>query len=152
MITELELERKFELSICEYLESLVDSSVNVVDDDFEGDLTLTTVACVRGPRTKFAFEHGSQERDKTLWSIIIYAKTRTERNILDNAIFRNITDNIPVYDYVYADSGYPTVGDRIGTLIVKRPITSEPIRVPREVSEQLRYRAIISFYTVYQEN
>jgi hypothetical protein len=152
MITELSLQRKFELSICKFIRDLVADSVRVIDDDVENDLVVPTVACVRGPRYKYQLEHGALERDKTNWSIIIYARTRTERDVLDNAIFNVINCNIPVYAYTYSDSGLPTVGNKIGTLIVKEPIVSEPVRVPNEISEQLRYRALITFHTVYQEN
>ncbi len=138
------LQRNFELSLHAYLVSILPSSVRVVDENDEEELTTCTVGFERVSKHKYPFELGNLPQNSYLWLITVYANTRMERDVLASTVFEQLVNPVPVYDYANASA-------LLGYLLTDN-LTEEPVRVPKDLTDKLRFRSLVSFKTIYQED
>lgn len=136
------------MSIYYWLESQVDSSVNVEDEFPSGELTLPTVSITELDIRGSALELGGCEQDKLFWRIDIFAKNKAQRDYLKYQLYDELEANIEVNDY---DEGFPpsVSPSRLGTLIVKDR-RAKAVHVFKELVDKLYWRASITFTTYYQ--
>lgn len=141
----MDLERKFELSIYTYFRSFISSNVNVTDEEVEEDLNTPTVAFYNILEQTYPLELGGGYRDAFFWRVDCYCNTRTERDVLGRQVYNNLKCNIPVLDF--DDPLQPQIG-----VLICSNITKQNIIVPTEYTDKLRYRTVIAFKTVFQED
>lgn len=134
-------DRSLEYSIITHLRGLLPAEVVILDDDPETPLVTSSIVVSCARKVKRPFQHGSFEIDRYSWSVYIYANSKAERDYLTGVVYDNIEAGIPV---VALDTT-PT-----GTLLVSN-IAASLVTMPIKAVEKLRYRALISFDTIFQE-
>ena len=142
----MDIERKFELSLHAYFRGFISSNVAVVDEECEEDLETPTVAFYNTLEQTYPLELGGNFRDSFFWRVECYCNTRTERDVLGRQIYNALKCNIPVLDF-----DLPDTLPQLGTLICTN-LTKQSVIVPTEYTDKLRYRTVIAFKTVFQED
>lgn len=134
-------DRSLEYSLIVYLRSFVPDEVQILDDDPETPLVTSSiiVSCTR--KVKRPLQHGSCEINRYSWGVYIYANSKSERDYLLDAVFDNVEAGIPVVTLE---------NNPVGTLLVSN-ITASLMTLPTKAVEKLRYRALITFDTIFQE-
>ena len=120
--------------------------VTITDAYPEMDLKLPTVAVENGDITIFPYELGNRTgRMDRLWTIIVFANNKVQRDDFASIIRKNLESGIPVYDY---NQGFPPTNSPPQIdLLRPESIIIRPIRIFPDLTEKLYWRADISFLT-----
>jgi hypothetical protein len=146
------LERKQDLSVYFWLRNQFSASpfINIVDGFPEDDLVIPTIALDEDISSSRIFEMGDRNRIKTRYYYFeVFAANKTQRNEMGYTLLNALEEKIPVYDY---DEGisFTTTPSQIGVLDPEE-IVLKPIKVIPELTENLYYRATVSFVAEYQQ-
>lgn len=140
------LERKEDLSIYYFLKELFSSNdfITVLDAFPEEKFVFPSISVEAIKATAVNFELGSKVKQHYRNYVIdIFALTKTQRDEIGYKIYNALDDTILVYDY---DEGFPPSVSP--TQISGLEVTDkelENIRINPELTEQMYYRAMISF-------
>jgi hypothetical protein len=148
----MQINRKIDLSVYYYLQSILPSVVTVLDGFPTGpsgklstNLTLPTVAVERQPISVRPFELGGKGLEHYFYVVDVYAQTKAQRDELAYIIQNKLNEeNIPIYDY---DAGFPpVVAPQLGSLVMEGDIENRNVYVFPDVSpEKLYWRSVIDF-------
>lgn len=148
----MELEKKKDISIVYWLRDIFSdvSSLKVVDEYREQELSVPSIALETGPMSSKPFQLGDRTKQtfKT-WYIDLYANSSEQRNEMAYRIMRLLDEGISVYDY---DEGFPpsispTKIGLIGVLEQKY----DPISVVPDLLEVMYWRGSVTIFTDYSE-
>lgn len=146
----MQLYRLFDLSINYWIQGIVPTTMTIhVKDGFPtGTLELPTVSITSLDVRGKPFELGGCELDNQFWRIDIFAQNKAQRDALAYIIYKELEDNIPVYNY---DVGFPpsVSPPQIGNLIISKR-TMKEIHVFEDLVEKMYYRTGIMFFSYYE--
>ena len=141
----MELNRLIDLSIFYWLKDKVPAGITVVDGFPPGKLELPTVSITALDISAKPFELGGCDLDNSFWRVDVFAVNKAQRDELAYIIYKELEQNIPVYDY---DLGF-VAPPQIGTLVVSKR-NLRVIHVFEDLVEKLYYRSGITFFTYYE--
>jgi hypothetical protein len=152
MAADYDIYRKYELSIIRKLKENLNESIIVTDEEPDFSLEIPTASLRISGIGLYPFQHGSEYRDLLNWYITVYGKSRTQRDYMMIEI-RNILanlDSITVYDFNDIENFDTEVSPpELGGLYLKGKFYARPFRMPKEITEKLRFRAAIEFSTFF---
>jgi len=142
-------ERLQDISVVEYIKSIVPNSVTVVDGFPETRVTEDDIPIIAVENRTAEFSNFELGTKASLvnrgWIIYIYAKNKTQRDYLAYLIAKQLFKNkVPVYNY---DEGFPpdTNPSQIGCIEPRRVVVKIPQIDPNLVT--MFYRAAEVYYT-----
>lgn len=148
-------ERNIELSVVKFVKENVDSSITVIDEvEDEVSLSTPTVATFWVKKIPRYYEAGNKRGfDLYYWQSVIYAETKTQRNYISYELYEKFAETmyIDVYDFSDSNSLDDESLSKIGVLLVDR-ISCDTLRTENPIPDKLRYQALITFQTVFQED
>jgi len=127
------------------LQDTVPDGVSVVDET-EEDLITSTIGVYPGPIRWEGFELGNDDDyDILSWMFAVYANTAAQRDYLSLLLFNKLKS------WVFEVLDYSAGETLLGHLYIKDTIAVDPRRAPANVVDKLRYFALISFQSTFQE-
>jgi len=137
--------RNILLSIIGEIQDIAPAGVSVVDET-EEELVTNTIGVYPGPIRWQAFELGNRDDlDVLSWMIAVYANSPAQRDYLSLLLYNKLKD------WVFDVLDYSDEEAVIGKLYIREGIAVDPRRAPLEEVDKLRYFALISFQSTFQE-
>jgi hypothetical protein len=146
----MELERLIDLSVYHKLKNLLPVSVNVVDAwDDDSDINPPAVAINIAKNERAWLELGSNSTKKIMvFTLEIYATTKTQRENIASLIADGLEENIVVYDY---NDGFPPSYSplKIGAAIIVRPPNYSPMPIVSGLQPRTKWVGRVTFEIYY---
>jgi|SRR3989304_2794576 len=147
------LERQIDTSVFQLISSLFADVefINVTREYPTEEVVNPTIAVEFESLYVKPFELGNRlGMDFFMWSIDIWAKTRTQRDDLAYTIKNAIQQGILVYDY-QTNEDFTTLPDSIGALSVEE-IKIKPVKIYAQLSSKYNWRTTVTLTAFFNSS